>query len=208
MIPFEVYTKFIQRLNKLGTNANQNINYLMFSDLVNKAQLHWVAAQAKRPELDGDIADNIQQLLKEVSDAGVKKKNRYEIKLPDDYHSLLRVWSEPTECDGVVYGKRVEEGNLNTLLQGAFTRPSIAWEESLVTLSGGKINVYIDGVLSKTYVRYYRLPKVFEIAGFTKADGTASTDKDLEFEDVSAEEIIDLASQLAARDIGDTKRAQ
>ena len=197
-------------MNGLSTNRNQNTGYPQFVALINKAQLHWAEARIKLAEEQLTRVDELQQILEDIDVVPtVKKENHYRIPLPENYFHRCRLYAEVKGCDGVVYGKFVEEGNINTLLQGAFTKPSAAWEETLVTVFKNQMRVYFDDFLvKKVYLKYYRYPKPVEIAGYVKADGTNSVDKDLEFDGVNAQEIIDLAVQIASGDIADITRFQ
>lgn len=205
----DVQNEFLFRLDKLGTNASQNIGLPQFVALINKAQLHWAEARIKAVEDTTTRVDELQKLLSDYSSTGTVQENFCKVKLPADYFHRSRVYSKVKECEGVVHGKFVEEGNIGTLLQGAFTKPSAAWEETLVTVFKDHLRIYLDGfTLGETHLKYYRLPKVVDIKGYTKVDGTQSTNIDLEFDGVNAQEIIDLAAQIAAGDIGDTERLQ
>lgn len=204
----DVYIDFTMRLNKLGTNANKNVDYLQFVSLINKAQLHWAEARIKIAEESLVRVDELQQLLKDFDKPlMVKKENFYYLSLPTDYFHRSRSYAKVKGCDGVVYLKFAEEGNINSLLRDSDTRPSVEWEETLATLFGGTIRVYFDGFeLSDLFFKYYRSPITVDIAGYRKSDGTQSTDIDLEFNGVNAQEIIDLAVQIASGDIVDQGR--
>ena len=204
----DAYIEFTLRLNKLGTNANKNVEYLQFVSLINKAQLHWAEARIKIAEESLVRVDELQQLLKDYDEAlTVRKENFYYLPLPADYFHRSRSYAKVQGCDGVVYLKFVEEGNINTLLKDSDTRPSAEWEETLATLFGGKIRVYFEGFeLTNLFFKYYRQPKAVDIAGYVRSDGTQSTDIDLEFDGVNAQEIIDLAVQIASGDIVDQGR--
>lgn len=205
----DVQNEFLFRLDKLGTNASQNIGLPQFVSLINKAQLHWAESRIKASEATKTRVDELQQLLSDYDNTGTSKENYCRVALPDDYFHPVRVYSTVKGCKSYVYGKFVEEGNVGTLLQGAFTKPSIAWEETLVTVFKDHLRVYFDGfTIERTFLKYYRLPKMVDIKGYIKSDGTNSSNVDLEFDDVNAQEIIDLAAQIAAADIGDIQRLQ
>lgn len=197
------------RLNKLGTNANQNIEYPQFVNLINKAQLHWVESRMKGFELNVTRVDELQQLLKDYESTGSKKENYYDFKIPSDYFHYVRAYTNAKDCNSKIYIRLVEEGNVNALLQDAFTRPSSAWEETFCTVFKNNVRVYIDNFsIDKLYFKYIRKPIVFDIEGYTRLDGSASYNIDLEFDGVNAEEIIDLAVQIASGDIADDTRYQ
>ena len=203
----DVYNQFIYRVDRLATNASQHIAHPQFVAIMNKAQLHWAELRMKSMEVNKTRVDELQQLLSDYELVGTASGNFSRVKLPSDYFHLSRTYSEVKECRGVVYGRLVEEGNINVLLQDSFTKPSAAWEETLVTIFKGHLRVYVDGfTVGKTYVKYYRLPRPVNIAGYVDAYGVQSSDVDLEFNDVNAQEIIDLAAQIALGDVGDMDR--
>ena len=200
----QVYREFEYRLNKSGTNANQLFGFHWFVSLVNKAQLHWAEARAKVIERDQTRVDELQLLLRDHKATAVKQENFYKVTLPEDYFHRVRAYTS-SSC-GPLYIKMVEEGNINTLLANEFTRPSAAWEEALGTLFKGQLRVYSDVKPGDIHLKYVRLPKNVDIAGYVNRDGTASSDIDMEFDGGDAQEIIDLAVQLASADIGDRDR--
>ena len=202
----DAYREFLFRVDKLGTNSSQNIEYIQFVALMNKAQLHWADARIKKAEATGVLSDETQQLLKDYEATGQKKENFYKIKLPNDYFHRSRCYAAVKGCDSTVEGKFVEEGNVGTLLRNAMTKPSVAWEETLVTVFGGHLRIYFDNFeIEKTLLKYYRHPTPVDLKGYIKS-GTPSTDIDLEFNGTNAQEIIDLTAKIAAGDIGDIER--
>lgn len=206
----DAYAQFITGFNSLATNVGQNIHYDQFVILLNKAQLHWAEVRIKVAEGQLIRVDELEQLLKDHTVmASGKKENFYEVPLPNDYFHRSRLYATVDGCDGIVYGKFVEEGNLNVLLQGAFTAPSAEWEETLVTIFNKKLRVYFkDFLLDKVYLKYYRLPIPADIAGYTRLDGSPSVNVDLEFNGVNAQEILDMTVQLASGATLDTTRYQ
>lgn len=199
------------RLNKFGTNANQNVDLPQFVALINKAQIHWVESRFKVLERDMTRVDELRVLLKDYKQGSapnpVKVSNYYKWKLPSDYLHTVRL-SGVTSC-GPIYIKPVEEGNVNALLSSAFTQPSAEWEETFATIFGDSIRIYTSGFLiTDLHLNYLRVPREVDIKGYTKAGGVASQDIDLEFDATNAEEIIDLAAAIASGDIGDIQRLQ
>lgn len=206
----EAYRNFIYRINKLGTNSNQNVPYPQFVALMNKATLHWVEARIKVAEQTETLSEELRQILEEYKPSLITYQNNiYKITLPINYFHYCRFYANVVGCKSKVYGKLVEEGNINTLLQGSFTGPSSAWEEVLVTLFNKGLRVYTDGFsLEMPVLNYYRYPIKVDIAGYTKEDGSSSVNVDLEFDGVDAYEIVDLAAQFATVDIADFQRYQ
>jgi hypothetical protein len=205
----EVYNHFLYRLDKVGTNATQNIGLPQFVLTLDRAQHMWARQRIALAEVTNVVQDSLQSLLVEYSVAGSKSPGGYyRAPLPKDYFHKLRSWADVKGCSGKVYAKWVEEGNLGTLLTGEFTRPSAAWEETLATVSGGEVRIYVEGFdLSKMYLTYFKRPTRPDISGYVW-EGQPTTDIDLAFDGADAHEIIDLAVSLAAGDIGDIDRIQ
>ena len=206
-IIYEVYLSFIYRLNKLGTNAHQNISYPQFINLMNKAQLHWAEERIKVSEADIVRTDEVQQLLKEINVSSSRVDDIYSFNLPEDYFHFKRSYSKSKKCNTFVNNIQVEEGNINTLLVDEFSKPSEEWGETLLTIVGNKIKIYSNFDLVDTKLIYYRLPKLMDIAGYTSLGGP-STNIDPEWTGSNLEEIIDLAVRIASGDIGDQLRFQ
>lgn len=203
-----VYDEFVFRLNKLGTNSNQNVQYPQFVSLINKAQLHWVEQRIKVKEQNQIRSEELQRLLKDHEATPPRQENFYRLKLPVDYFRYERLYAPVKGCKSVVYGMFREEGNMNALLQNAHTKPSSAWEEVLVTVFDKSLRIYVDNFsLDKIHLKYFRLPTMVDIAGYL-TNGKPSKNIDLEFEHVDAHEIIDLAVQIATGDIQDPGRYQ
>lgn len=202
----EAYREWEFRLNKLGTNAGQRIGLPQFVASVNKAQAHWAEARARASERDGIIVDELRPILKEFEVQGQNMGKFYRVALPEDYFHIVRA-ETTTDC-GIMYVRRTEEGNLNTLLPDPYSSPSPEWEETLGTIFGNDLRVYTTGFkIGNVTVRYYRHPVRVDIEGYQ--NGTLpSTDIDLEFNGASAYEILDIAALIASSDTGDQARWQ
>lgn len=203
----EVYLGFTYRLNKLGTNAHQNIGYSQFINLMNKAQLHWAEERIKVSELDIVRTDETQQLLKEIPLSAGRLNNVYKFDLPADYFHFKRSSSTSKNCKTFVNNIQVEEGNINELLIDEHSKPSEDWGETLLTIVGGKLKIYSTFDLVDSKLIYYRFPRPMDIEGYQSLDGP-SVNSDPEWTGVNIEEIIDLAVQFASGDIGDQLRFQ
>ena len=203
----EAYREFLFRVDKLATNSSQNIEYIQSVALVNKAQLHWAELRIKAAEATGTLSDETQLLLKDFSAPGQKQENFYKVDLPPDYFHRSRCYVSVKDCASTLEGKFTEEGNVGVLLRNAMTKPSVAWEETLVTVFNNALRVYFDDFsIDKVFLKYYRFPRPVDISGYIKDGGTPSTDVDLEFNGTNALEIIDLAARIASGDIGDVER--
>lgn len=203
----QVYRETEFRLNKLASNSGQRVPLPQFVAAINKSQLQWAEARARISERDGIVTDELRPILApDYVKQGVHKTNRYDIGLPEDYFHLVRA-SSTTDC-GPLYIRRTEEGNINSMLQDPYAKPSKEWEEALGTLAGDTLRAYTgDFKIGPVTITYYRNPRPVDIKGYIK-DGVPSTDIDLEFDGASAYEIIDMACLILASDTGDKERFQ
>lgn len=201
----QTYLSFTFRLNKLGSNANQKVDYTQFINLMNKAQLHWAEERIKIAERDTIRVDEVQQLIRENEIAMTRIGDVWYGDVPADYFHFKRSHSVSTKCGDFVNNIFVEEGNLNTLLVDENSKPSMEWGETLLTITGNKIKIHADFDLKKTYLVYYRLPRLMDIKGYETLTGPSVT-IDPEWTGTNMEEIIDLAVQIATGDINDPQR--
>lgn len=201
----QTYLSFEFRLNKLGSNANQKVDYPQFINLMNKAQLHWAEERIKIAERDTIRVDETQQLLREQEITMTRMGDVWYGDIPEDYFHFKRSHSISTKCGDFVNNIFVEEGNINALLVDENSKPSMEWGETLLTLRDNRITIYADFDLKKTYLVYYRLPRLMGIQGYQTLSGP-SVSIDPEWTGSNLEEIIDLAVQIATGDINDTQR--
>lgn len=199
----ECYQFVENRLNKLGTNANDNIEKFQFVEAFNTAQYLWAEARCKLNETNIIRVDEVQQLLKPFS--GKPKKtgsNYYELDLPSDYFHYNRSVSY-VPCE--IKNHLKKEANINRLLQDEFWKPSVEWGETICTIGNNKLRVYVDNFsISKIDLQYYRTPiKINMKDGYNDVNNEMTEDIDPEFQNVSLIEILNLTCQILAADNSD-----
>jgi len=205
----ECYQYVQNRLNKLSTNANDNIEKYQFVESFNIAQLMWVEDRFKLDEVNLIRIDEINKLLKNIDivPTQVLNKNYYEIDLPEDYLHYKRSLSY-TPCELTNWLKK--EGDINQLLTDEFWKPSIEWGETICTLVNNKLRIYTDNFkIERVYLLYYRLPlKINMATNYTDINGNPTVDIDPEFNGSSLVEILNYTCNLLAGDIGDNNNYQ
>lgn len=96
----------------------------------------------------------------------------------------------------------VKHGDLTRMLNEDNWSPNFACQETLVTISENKINVYSDSensfTINSLYLSYLRYPVKIDVAGYIHLDGSASVDTDCELPDYLEDELVDLAVQELA----------
>ncbi len=201
----ECYQYVQARLNKLGTNANKNIPIWAFVSSFNAQQLLWVEDRIKADETNTLRKDEINQLLKTTSKPLIGTQtgsNYYEFKLPEDYFHYKRSTSL-VPCEIRNFLKK--EGDINTLLLDNHWKPSIEWGETLCTLVGKHLRVYVDGFsINGVNLTYYRFPQDIGMSwGSNDVNGNPTVDIDPEFTGSSLIEILNMTCELLSSDTVD-----
>ncbi len=199
----ECYQYAQSRLNKLSSNFAENLPKYQFVQAFNAMQILWVESRFKVDETNIVRTDEIQQLLKTLILKPKKTgSNYYEITLPEDYlHYKRSVSFAPCE----IFNHLVKEGDINRLLQDEFWKPSLEWEETICTIAGDKLRVYVDDfTLKSVELHYYRSPVSINMAdSFVDVNGNQTTNIDPEFKNSSLIEILNFTCQLLASDTTD-----
>lgn len=197
----EAYMVLKDRLNNLSTNANQNLSERAFVFAFNKMQLHWVEERIKIAEANQVRQEEIQHLIKEFTNAGLRLDEALVFNLPDDYFRYNRVFGNcgNGECDQIVDAYPREEVNGGRLLRDEFQKPSFEWQETFFTLKNNKLYFHInDFDCEDITLIYYRCPKSISMEE-VDLDGYR-VNIDPELDKTSLEEVIDLTAQLLAGD--------
>jgi len=208
--------KIEQRLNKLSSFDYDNIEAWMVIEAYNKAQVEWVRRNLHGNNMykEGDEQsvrriDDLQVLLTphqfNLTDRDVYTETST---LPSNYLQFKRltVYAKTECCD-----KRrmkvhlVEEASVDFLLDNTNSKPSFAWAETFITMSGNKINIYHnnDFTVASANLIYYREPRRIEMQGVVNpSTGIPSpTEVEAELKDDLIEVIVDDAASILAADI-------
>lgn len=196
--------KYVQnRLNKSSSNFSDNIEKHQFVEAFNAMQNLWVESRFKVDETNIVRTDEIQQLLSVHSKKPKKTgSNYYELVLPENYlHYKRSVSFVPCE----IKNHLVKEGDINRLSQDEFWKPSLEWEETICTVAGNSLRIYVDNFsIQSVELHYYRTPININMAdSFTDVNGNPTEDVDPEFKNSSLIEILNLTCQLLAGDNSD-----
>lgn len=210
-----LFYKIDQRLNKLASNAHQQIPIEDKVLAANEAQLKLI-----KQKLDGN---NIYKLGFDSF------KKRYEDlqKLVENYDAhplpltktdpILNKWvanvtslspkymfyvdSYIIATKGICKDRRVDVNNdlakhadVPTLLNNYNYRPSFEYRETFSIVSTDEIGIFTDGTFtpSTIYVSYIRYPQEIDFIGYVKFDGSDSTTVDCELEEYLEDELLDL----------------
>lgn len=201
----ECYQYVQLRLNKISTNSNDNIPIFAFVSAFNTQQMLWAEDRFKINENNIVRIDELNHLLKSVDKplVSIGGTNRYlEFELPQDYFHYSTSTSL-TPCE--LRNHLVKEGNINTLLLDENWKPSLEWGETIATIVGKKLRVYIDGfTVSGVNLTYYRFPKDINMAsGFNDVNNNTTIDVDPELIGASLIEVLNMTCELLAGDTQD-----
>lgn len=88
-----------------------------------------------------------------------------------------------------------KHADLFTLLNNTNTSPSFEYQETLLTISNNRFEVYTDGTFTPSIltVQYIRYPKKIDASGYVNFDGSDSVDQDCELPEYLKDELVDLA---------------
>ena len=86
------------------------------------------------------------------------------------------------------------------MLQNGNQSPSFDYQETIALINNNRVSVYKDDfAVNEVYLTYYREPIDLDIAGYQKIDGSMSSDVQVDLDDKSIEEIINLTALEAVR---------
>lgn len=212
----DIITKIRKRLNKDDTDDFDNVSLFSAIEAYNKAQLNVINYFTKPLNQEQVGAEgtfrNIDRLSfllnKTPRPLNMTKEGRYWFseKFPTDYYKYRQSYSEATngKCDKkVILHIPYEEANIELIMRNSNQNASFEWGEAPITVAESRLKIHTDNKFDvlKAYLTYYRYPRPIDIAGYIKADGTASTDVDSEFTDDMTELCIDEAVRILQGDI-------
>jgi hypothetical protein len=214
--------KIDQRLNKLSTNAHQQVQLEDKILALNEAQIKLIKqkvdgfATPSRAGLDSfkKRYDDVQNFIVGYDKNTValtmvdEHLNKWEASLSDltpKYMFYVDSYVLATKGDCVdrkiwINKDLAKHGDISLLLNNDHTKPSFEYQETFNTLSEDKINIFTDGTFtpSKIYMSYLRYPAYINKTGYVMLDNTSSTDVDCELEDYLEDELLDLTVQNLA----------
>ncbi len=207
MTVLECYQYINNRLNKLSTNAGDNIPKFQFVEAFNAVQDQWVEARVKLNDTNTVRIDELQPITIALNIVPIKNKDYSYISLPDDYYHIKRIIGY-LPCP--LYAYPAKESDVNRLLSDEFWKPSIEWEETFYTIMNNQVRVYGDFNIPNLEIIYYRTPRrINMVDGYNGlVTGEPNTDIDPEFKNASLLEILNETVVLLASDVMDVARFQ
>jgi hypothetical protein len=229
----DMHLDFKRKLNKVDSQHNTNFTVPYIDQYLNEAQEIFIKQRLQTNniyregfEVSQKRIEDLRRLVKKFpidSPAIVANKISdfiYEIELPSDYLYYIRseITAKKEECTKSLSGIEQQHDDLNTILSSKFYSPSFEWRETPIVFSDNSIYIYSDGTfevlnLNLDYIRRPKLIanpdnyiKVDNTTGYNYPDGTPAIQQDCEIDSMfSQREIVDIAVEIAAIDLGDQR---
>jgi hypothetical protein len=223
MIPVDsLLYKIDQRLNKLSTNAHQQIQLEDKILALNEAQIKLIKQKIDNISTVSQMGlDSFKKRYEDLQSLVISYENGIlplVLKNPilheysADIHALdpkymfyidSYVLADKGKCkDRRIWINRdlAKHGDLQFILNNDHYKPSFEYQETFNILSSDEISIFTDGTFTpkEICVSYMRYPVYIDKEGYVKFDGTASEDVDCELETYLEDELLDLTVQNLA----------
>jgi len=196
-------------MNNLGSNFNQSISANKAMVALNQAQYFWYDERLKVQEITKTVQRELQSFLVTKEVIGDVKKGYITIELPDNYYHHSLVLLKPISCNNIFPSTLKEQSNIGVLLQTDTTKPSLLWEQSFCTIAANKLDIYLDFTPEWIKFSYYKkLTKPDLQTDYKHLDGNKTTNVDLEMENSSLFEIIEIACLILSGNFNDQFKVQ
>lgn len=191
MVPVnEIYKRLLLKVNKNDTNAGIPVPKPHFVLMFNSEALLWEAETLDNGD-DANLGILDVMLEPDVDLKFVKKySDSVEFQLPENFFRISSSFSlvDKGNCKGVkIFNFEKKPLGFVATLADDFNTPSFEFEETPYVISHNKMKIYFDDFdIKKVKASFYRTPTLIDIEGYTKFDGTSSTniDSDLTLEAV------------------------
>jgi hypothetical protein len=223
MIPVDsLLYKIDQKLNKLSSNAHQQIPLEDKILALNEAQLKLIKQKVdgfSTPAGMGQDSfkkryEDLQRLVVTYDDGKLPLTladpilNRWAAdlnKLKPEYmlyeDSYVLADKGPCKDRKIWINKDLaRHGDLQFLVNNEHYRPSFEYQETFNWISSDEISIFTDGTFtpSAIYIMYMRYPEYIDKEGYIKFDGTESKNNNCELELYLEDELLDLTVQTLA----------
>jgi hypothetical protein len=212
--------KIDQRLNKLSTNAHQQIPLEDKILALNEAQIKLIKQKVDGQSTVSGLGldafkkryEDLQRLVVTYKDLSLTLKNsqlwqyaaNLDLLTPKYmfYVDAYVIASKDRCIDRKIWINKdlAKHGDLSLLLNNDHYKPSFEYQETFNSLSSNEMSIYTDGTFtpSKLWVSYMRYPVYIDKVGYVKFDGAPSTNVNCELETYLEDELLDLTVQNLA----------
>lgn len=214
--------KIDQRLNKLSTNVNQQINLEDKILALNEAQIKLIKQKVDGISVVSGLGlDSFKKRYEDLQNLVITYNHQ-----PLDLHIKnveLNQWVANVHLldpeymfyvdayiladKGVCKDRKIwinrdlaKHGDLQFILNNSHYKPSFEYQETFNFLSSDEISIFTDGTFTPTkiYISYMRYPQYIDKTGYVRFDGAPSVDSDCELETYLEDELLDLTVQNLA----------
>lgn len=191
------YFKFLQKINKNNTQYNTECDRPRFVLLINEAKHVWAKSSIKGDK-GSVLIEHVQDLVKDVVLTSPTPKEEYtEFDFKEEYYETIGGFCQAKKgkCKQIIRLREVKNQDKQLLYFDSSNQPSFEYEWSYYTIQDNKIRIYKKdfNVLSAT-IEFYQLIPEFDIEGYTKIDGSSSTNIPFQLSDDHVDEIINVAA--------------
>lgn len=220
MIPIDsLLYKIDQKLNKLSTNAHQQIPLEDKILALNEAQLKLIKTKIDGISVGGGLGiDSFRKryqdlqnivvdfsanpLTPELKDKGLNQWSVNLKTLKPEYMFYLDAYAlaDKGKCkDRQIWINKdlVKHGDLQFIINNEHYKPSFEYQETFNLLSSDEISIFTDGTFkfTKLFIMYIRYPLYIDKEGYIKFDGKESKDQDCELDLYLEDELLDITIQ-------------
>ena len=209
MLINQAYYEFSLLLNKNSERKNINIDIGNFVILYNRESSRWLAEFIEKNQNTDNILTIGELLIHECKLQKIAtKSNHVYYKLPEDYFQLLagNCYSlvKKGDCSGIIYNNFKKPNDLNSQLSDSSTIPSFDWERGFGEITSDGVVIYKTNFdIQDTYISYYKNVPEVDVEGYTKLDGSISTNKHPLIGDYLVGQILDRMVVEVTREFGD-----
>lgn len=208
--------KIDQKLNKLSTNAHQQIPLEDKILALNEAQITLIKQKVdgfttssgigldgfkgRYEDLQRFIVDyKSGELQLESTDQRLNQWSGNLTKLTPEYMYYIDsyVIANKGECKNrkiFINKDLAKHGDVTTLMRNDHYKPSFEYQETFNVISSDKISIFTDGTFTPTkiFISYLRQPQYIDKQGYVKFDGSNSITQDCELDNSLEDELTDL----------------
>lgn len=212
--------KIDQRLNKLSTNAHQQIPLEDKILALNEAQIKLIKQKVDGVSTVSGLGldafkkryEDLQRLVVSYKDLSLTEKNTQLNQYSANLDLLSPKYMFYVDAYVIASKDRCinrkiwinkdlsKHGDLSLLLNNDHYKPSFEYQETFNSLSSNEMSIYTDGTFTpnKLWVSYMRYPVYIDKAGYVKFNGTPSTTVNCELEEYLEDELLDLTVENLA----------
>jgi hypothetical protein len=214
--------KIDQKLNKLSTNAHQQIPLEDKILALNEAQLKIIKQKMDGGSTPSGLGldafkkryEDLQKLIEMYEDHPLDltltntQLNKWTTSLSNISPAYMfyidsYLLADKGECKNRkiwINQELAKHADIQFLLNNEHYKPSFEYQETFNFISSDSISVFTDGTFTPThlYLSYLRYPVYIDKAGYVKFDGSDSTDVNCELKHYLEDELVDLTVQSLA----------